>query len=51
MTALLDQLAAAAFVVGAPGDRYEIRPLLAASARLHLRDADPAGPGSPRRPG
>ncbi|WP_330467564.1 tetratricopeptide repeat protein [Micromonospora zamorensis] len=42
VTALLDQLAAAAFVVGAPGDRYEIRPLLAASARLHLRDADPA---------
>ncbi|WP_328417257.1 tetratricopeptide repeat protein [Micromonospora sp. NBC_00389] len=43
VTALLDQLAAAAFVVGAPGDRYEIRPLLAGNARLHLRDADPAG--------
>ncbi|MBQ0902332.1 tetratricopeptide repeat protein [Micromonospora sp. U21] len=42
VTALLDQLAAAAFVVGAPGDRYEIRPLLAGNARLHLRDADPA---------
>ncbi|MBQ1011295.1 tetratricopeptide repeat protein, partial [Micromonospora sp. M51] len=42
VTALLDRLAAAAFVVGAPGDRYEIRPLLAGSARLHLRDADPA---------
>ncbi|MEV1108219.1 tetratricopeptide repeat protein [Micromonospora sp. NPDC049751] len=42
ITGLLDQLAAAAFVVGAPGDRYEVRPLLAANARLHLRDADPA---------
>ncbi|MFI7519607.1 tetratricopeptide repeat protein [Micromonospora globbae] len=38
---LLDELAAAAFVVGAPGDRYEIRPLLADYARLHLRDAEP----------
>ncbi|MEU4337779.1 tetratricopeptide repeat protein [Micromonospora lupini] len=42
VSALLDQLAAAAFVVGAPGDRYEVRPLLAANARLHLRDAEPA---------
>ncbi|MET7879389.1 tetratricopeptide repeat protein [Micromonospora profundi] len=42
VTALLDQLAAAAFVVGAPGDRYEIRPLLAANARLHLRAAEPS---------
>ncbi|MCO1594325.1 tetratricopeptide repeat protein [Micromonospora sp. RHAY321] len=42
VTALLDELAAAAFVVGAPGDRYEIRPLLAGNARLHLRSADPA---------
>ncbi|MEV1333765.1 tetratricopeptide repeat protein [Micromonospora costi] len=38
---LLDELAAAAFVTGAPGDRYEIRPLLAPYARLHLRDAEP----------
>ncbi|MER7894404.1 tetratricopeptide repeat protein [Micromonospora sp. NPDC094482] len=42
VAALLDELAAAAFVVGAPGDRYEIRPLLAGYARLHLRDAEPA---------
>ncbi|MEU7843731.1 tetratricopeptide repeat protein [Micromonospora sp. NPDC049114] len=42
VTGLLDQLAAAAFVVGASGDRYEVRPLLAANARLHLRDAEPA---------
>ncbi len=34
---LLDQLADAAFVRGAEGDRYEIRPLLAGYARLHLR--------------
>ncbi|MEV1290470.1 hypothetical protein [Micromonospora sp. NPDC049679] len=42
ISALLDELATGAFVVGAPGDRYEIRPLLAAYARLHLRDAEPA---------
>ncbi|MFC3505726.1 hypothetical protein ACFOOK_32850 [Micromonospora krabiensis] len=42
VAALLDELAAGAFVVGAPGDRYEIRPLLAGLARLHLRDAEPA---------
>ncbi|KXK59370.1 hypothetical protein AWW66_24630 [Micromonospora rosaria] len=40
---LLDELATAAVVGGAPGDRYEIRPLLAPYARLHLRDAEPAG--------
>jgi hypothetical protein len=34
---LLDELATGAFVVGATGDRYEVRPLLAAYARLHLR--------------
>ncbi|GGM24893.1 MULTISPECIES: tetratricopeptide repeat protein [Micromonospora] len=38
---LLDELAAAAFVVGAAGDRYEVRPLLAPYARLHLREAEP----------
>ncbi|SDZ16865.1 hypothetical protein SAMN05444365_106126 [Micromonospora pattaloongensis] len=37
---LLDELATGAFVVGAPGDRYELRPLLTAYARLHLRDGD-----------
>ncbi|MFC4016970.1 hypothetical protein ACFOW4_03295 [Micromonospora sp. GCM10011542] len=41
ISALLDELAAAGFVVGASGDRYEIRPLLAGYARLHLRDAEP----------
>ncbi|ASW55197.1 tetratricopeptide repeat protein [Plantactinospora sp. KBS50] len=41
ISALVDELATAAFVVSAPGDRYEIRPLLAAYARLHLRDAEP----------
>jgi tetratricopeptide (TPR) repeat protein len=37
---LLDELATGAFVVGAPGDRYEIRPLLVSYARLHLRRAE-----------
>jgi tetratricopeptide (TPR) repeat protein len=41
VAALLDELAGA-FVVGAPGDRYEIRPLLTGYARLHLRAAEPA---------
>ncbi|TDC77902.1 tetratricopeptide repeat protein [Micromonospora sp. KC606] len=38
---LLDELAAGAFVVGAPGDRYEVRPLLGPYARLHQRDGEP----------
>jgi tetratricopeptide (TPR) repeat protein len=42
VAALLHELAAAGFVIGAPGDRYEIRPLLGPYARLHLRDAEPA---------
>lgn len=43
---LLDELANAAFVRGAPppGDRYEIRPPLVSMARLHLRRDE-----SPRR--
>ncbi|WFE42837.1 tetratricopeptide repeat protein [Verrucosispora sp. WMMD1129] len=41
VAALLDELADGAFVVGAPGDRYEIRPLLAGYARMHLREAEP----------
>ncbi|GIJ80983.1 Tetratricopeptide repeat-containing protein [Micromonospora phaseoli] len=41
IAALLDELADAAFVVGAPGDRYEVRPLLAPYARIHLREAEP----------
>ncbi|MDG4797624.1 tetratricopeptide repeat protein [Micromonospora sp. WMMD1082] len=41
IAALLDELADGAFVVGAPGDRYEVRPLLAAYARMHLREAEP----------
>ncbi|MFI7490216.1 tetratricopeptide repeat protein [Micromonospora echinaurantiaca] len=41
VAALLDELAAGAFVVGAPGDRYEVRPLLGPYARLHLRDGEP----------
>ncbi|GIJ29941.1 hypothetical protein Vqi01_51030 [Micromonospora qiuiae] len=36
---LLDELADGAFVVGARGDRYEVRPLLAGYARMHLREA------------
>ncbi|MFB9237827.1 hypothetical protein ACFFWC_20075 [Plantactinospora siamensis] len=40
VSALVDELATAAFLIGAPGDRYEIRPLLAPYARLHLRDAE-----------
>ncbi|WP_213456528.1 tetratricopeptide repeat protein [Rhizomonospora bruguierae] len=39
---LLDELAAGAFVASAEGDRYHVRPLLAALARLHLRDDEPA---------
>ncbi|MBX6355381.1 MAG: tetratricopeptide repeat protein [Micromonosporaceae bacterium] len=39
---LLDELAAAAFVVAASGDRYHARPLLAGYARLHLRRDEPA---------
>ncbi len=38
---MLDELADGAFVVGAPGDRYEVRPLLAGYARMHLRDTEP----------
>lgn len=34
---LMDELANGAFVVGAAGGRYEVRPLLAGYARLHLR--------------
>ncbi|MDO3704931.1 tetratricopeptide repeat protein [Micromonospora sp. C28SCA-DRY-2] len=41
VAALLDELAAGAFVVGAPGDRYEVRPLLGPYARMHLRDDEP----------
>ncbi|MER7457678.1 tetratricopeptide repeat protein [Micromonospora sp. NPDC126480] len=41
---LLHELATGGFVTGAEGDRYEVRPLLAPYARLHLR----AG-GSARR--
>ncbi len=41
VAALLDELADGAFVVGAPGDRYEVRPLLAGYARMHLRDTEP----------
>ncbi|WP_329107652.1 tetratricopeptide repeat protein [Micromonospora sp. NBC_01699] len=40
VAALLDELAGG-FVVGAPGDRYEIRPLLTGYARLHLRNSEP----------
>ncbi|PZG22424.1 hypothetical protein C1I95_05365 [Micromonospora craterilacus] len=36
---LLDELADGAFVDGAPGDRYEVRALLAPYARMHLREA------------
>jgi tetratricopeptide (TPR) repeat protein len=39
---VLDELAAAAFVVAASGDRYHVRPLLAGYARLHLRRDEPA---------
>ncbi|SCL72352.1 tetratricopeptide repeat protein [Micromonospora peucetia] len=39
---LLHELATGGFVTGAPGDRYEVRPLLAPYARMHLRDAEPA---------
>ncbi len=39
VAALLDELADGAFIAGAPGDRYEVRPLLAAYARIHLREA------------
>ncbi|MEU7998368.1 tetratricopeptide repeat protein [Micromonospora sp. NPDC049060] len=42
VAALLHELAAGGFVTGAPGDRYEVRPLLAPYARMHLRDAEPA---------
>ncbi len=38
---LLDELATGGFVVGASSDRYEIPPLLAVYARLHLRRAEP----------
>lgn len=38
----LDELAAAAFVAAASGDRYAPRPLLAGYARLHLRHDEPA---------
>nr|WP_269440712.1 tetratricopeptide repeat protein [Micromonospora tarapacensis] len=41
IAALLDELADGAFVTGAPGDRYEVRPLLAPYARMHLREAEP----------
>jgi len=37
---VLDELANGAFVRGAEGDRYEIRPLLSGCARLHLRRAE-----------
>ncbi|MER7169003.1 hypothetical protein ABT336_23415 [Micromonospora sp. NPDC000207] len=43
VAALLDELAAAAFVGGAAGDRYDLRPLLVPYARLHLRSADTVG--------
>jgi tetratricopeptide (TPR) repeat protein len=39
---LLEELANDAFVVGAAGDRYEVRPLLSGYARLHLRREEPA---------
>ncbi|MER7420581.1 tetratricopeptide repeat protein [Micromonospora peucetia] len=42
VAALLHELATGGFVTGAPGDRYEARPLLAPYARMHLRDAEPA---------
>ncbi|MEH0974493.1 tetratricopeptide repeat protein [Micromonospora sp. CPCC 205546] len=42
VAALLHELATGGFVTGAPGDRYEVRPLLAPYARMHLRDAEPA---------
>lgn len=38
----LEELAAAGFVTAAEGGRYQIRPLLAAYARLHLRHDEPA---------
>ncbi|MFI7026920.1 hypothetical protein ACIBMZ_29830 [Micromonospora sp. NPDC049900] len=41
VAALLDELADGAFVTGASGDRYEVRPLLAPYARMHLREAVP----------
>jgi tetratricopeptide (TPR) repeat protein len=39
---LLEVLANGALIVAAPVDRYEIRPLLAPYARLHLRQAESA---------
>ncbi|MEU9510934.1 tetratricopeptide repeat protein [Micromonospora sp. NPDC048170] len=42
VSTLLHELATGGFVTGAPGDRYEVRPLLAPYARMHLRDAEPA---------
>ncbi|MGN9767891.1 tetratricopeptide repeat protein [Micromonospora sp. SD12] len=42
VAALLHELATGGFVTGAPGDRYEVRPLLAPYARMHLRHAEPA---------
>ncbi|GIH14115.1 hypothetical protein [Rugosimonospora africana] len=39
---LLEELANGAFVVGAAGSRYEVRPLLVGYARLHLRQEEPA---------
>jgi hypothetical protein len=38
---MLDLMADGAFVRAAPPDRYEVRPLLAAYARLHLRREEP----------
>jgi tetratricopeptide (TPR) repeat protein len=38
---LLEELANGAFVVGAEGSRYEVRPLLLGYARLHLRQEEP----------
>ncbi|MEU6078328.1 hypothetical protein [Micromonospora sp. NPDC047074] len=42
VAALLHELATGGFVTGAPGDRYEVRPLLAPYARMHLRRDEPA---------